>query len=202
MGILADGINEVIATTVNPETGIPNAAPMGIIARRGRTMMQLFHGTHTEANIRASGWVVANLTFDPMVYVESAFGDLPDEAFTEISTKILTEGVDIPVTMQRLSVGEGCEAWEAFTTTIVSDNPKTLVVELTPVASEILDLQPHPPNRAFAGIIEATVHATRYVMTRDPELWALIEQSAEIVRKCGGEEHVAALEVLIAFCQE
>ena len=197
LGILADGINEIIATTVNPTTGVPNAAPMGIICRNGRTMMRLFHGTQTEANIRASGWVVANLTYHPMVYVQSAFVDLPENAFTEISAEISTEGVDIPVPMQRLSVGE---AWEAFTTTIVSDNPETLVVELTPVASGILDLQPHPPNRAFAGIIEATVHATRYVMTRDPALWQLIEQSAETIRKCGGEEHIEALDALMAFC--
>lgn len=191
LGILADGINEVIATTADPATGVPNAAPMGIIARRGRTMMRLFHGTHTEANIRASGWVVANLTFDPMVYVQSAFADLPGGSFTEISV----DGIP----MQRLFA---CEAWEAFTTTIVSDNPETLVVELTPVAAEILGLQPHPPNRAFAGIIEATVHATRYVVTRDPTLWALIEQAGEVVRKCGGEECVAALDLLLKYCQE
>lgn len=193
LGILQDGINEVIATTVDPETGVPNAAPMGIIHRNGRTMMRLFHGTRTEANIRASGWVVANLTYHPMVYVQSAFVDLPENAFTEISSG----GVDGPVPLQRLAIGE---AWEAFTTTIVSDNPETLVVELSPVASGIVDLRPHPPNRAFAGIIEATVHATRYVMTGDPALWQLIEQSAETVRKCGGEEHIEALDALMAFC--
>ena len=192
MGILADGINEIIATTADPATGVPNAAPMGIIYRNGRTMMRLFHGTDTEANIRVSGWVVANLTFDPQVYVQSAFEDLPEEAFMKISA----EGSD-GIPMQRLSA---CEAWEAFTTTIVSDNPETLVVELTPVASEILNLQPHPPNRAFAGIIEATVHATRYVVTRDPTLWALIEQAGTVVRKCGGEECVDALDVLLNYC--
>lgn len=191
LGILGDGINEIIATTANPATGVPNAAPMGIICRNGRIMMRLFHGTDTEANIRASGWVVANLTFDPMVYVRSAFEDLPDDAFTDIAAR------DIP--MQRLSA---CEAWEAFTTTIVSDNPETLIVELTPVAAEILDLQPHPPNRAFAGIIEATVHATRYVVTRDPALWVLIEQAGAVVRKCGGEECVAAFEVLVGYSNE
>ena len=193
LGILADGINEIIATTADPATGVPNAAPMGIICRNGRTMMRLFHGTDTEANIRASGWVVANLTFDPMVYVQSAFADLPEDAFTEISADRI-DGIP----MQRLSA---CEAWEAFTATVVSDNPETLVVELTPVASEIVDLQPHPPNRAFAGIIEATVHATRYVVTRDPALWALIEQAGAVVRKCGGEECVEAFEVLLKYCR-
>ncbi len=197
LGILGDGINEVIATTVNPLTGIPNAAPMGIICRNGRIMMRLFHGTHTERNIRASGWVVANLTYDPMVYVESAFGDLSEDAFAEITEG--ESGLPMPTPMQRLRT---CEAWEAFTTTIVSDNPETLVVELTPVASAILDLQPHPHNRAFAGIIEATVHATRYVMTRDPALWAMIEQSAALVRKCGGKEHTEAFDVLLTYCHE
>ena len=190
LGILADGINEVIATTADPATGTPNAAPMGIICRNGKTMMRLFHGTHTGANIRASGWVVANLTFDPLVYVQSAFADLTRDSFTDISAR------DIP--MQRLSA---CEAWEAFTTTIVSDNQETLVVELTPLVHEIIGLQPHPPNRAFAGIIEATVHATRYVVTRDPALWVLIEQAGEVVRKCGGKECVAAFDSLLKYCK-
>jgi hypothetical protein len=193
--ILAEGINEVIATTADPATGKPNAAPMGIICRNNRIMMRLFHGTQTERNIRASGWVVANLTYDPMVYVQSAFANLPDDAFTEISV----EDMDISMPMQRLST---CEAWEAFTTTIISDNPETLVVELTPVASAILDLKPHPHNRAFAGIIEATVHATRYVVTRDAELWALIEQSAETIRKCGAKEHIEALDLLLTYCHK
>ncbi|WFN35309.1 DUF447 family protein [Methanogenium sp. S4BF] len=197
MGILGDGINEVIATTADPATGAPNAAPMGIICRNGRIMMRLFHGTHTERNIRASGWVVGNLTFDPMVYVQSAFGDLPEDAFADITAD--ESGLHLPKPMQRLRT---CEAWEAFTTTVVSDNPETLVVGLTPVAAEIMGLQPHPPNRALAGIIEATVHATRYVMTRDPALWVLIEQAAETIRKCGGKEHGAALDLLLAYCHE
>jgi len=100
---------------------------------------------------------------------------------------------------QRLS---RCEAWEAFTTTVVSDNQETLVVELTSVVSDILNIQPHPHNRAFAGIIEATVHATRYVMTLDPELWVMIEQSAEIVRKCGGRDHLEALDALLLYFTE
>lgn len=194
LGILGNGINEIIATTRDPVTGKPNAAPMGIICRNGRIMMRLFHGTRTERNIRASGWIIANLTFDPMVYVQSAFGDLPEDSFTDI-----TPTTDTPIPMQRLSV---CEAWEAFTTTVVSDNPETLVVELTSVASAILDLQPHPHNRAFAGIIEATVHATRYVETRDPVLWVLIEQAGEVVRKCGGKEHGEALDALLFYCNE
>jgi len=100
--------------------------------------------------------------------------------------------------MQRLRT---CEAWESFTTTIVSDNPETLVVELTPVASAILALRTHPHNRAFAGIIEATVHATRFVVTRDPTLWAMIEQAAETIRKCGGRDHLEALDLLLTYCR-
>ena len=120
--------------------------------------------------------------------------DLLEDLFVKFMT-----AADTPIPMQRLSA---CEAWEAFTTTVVSDNPETLVVELTPVASDVSNLQPHPHNRAFAGIIETTVHATRYVETRDPALWVLIEQAAEIVRKCGGKEHVEALDLLLTFCHE
>ena len=61
MGLLTEGINEVIATTRF------NAAPMGIISRGGELRMMLFHGSHTAANIERDGWVVANFVYDPVL---------------------------------------------------------------------------------------------------------------------------------------
>ncbi|MGE5831376.1 MAG: DUF447 domain-containing protein, partial [Methanomicrobiales archaeon] len=63
MGLLREGINEVIATTWN------NAAPMGIIFRDGEYRMVLFRGSHTAMNIERWGWVVANIVHDPVLWV-------------------------------------------------------------------------------------------------------------------------------------
>ena len=75
MGLLAEGINEVIATTAF------NAAPMGIRYENRKYTLTLFSGSHTAANIERDGWVVANLVFDPVLYVRTAFEDPGQEAF-------------------------------------------------------------------------------------------------------------------------
>ena len=77
MGLLRAGINEVIATTSF------NAAPMGIHYREGKAAMILFTGSHTAQNIERDGWVVANFVYDPVLYVKTAFEDLPGDVFLE-----------------------------------------------------------------------------------------------------------------------
>ena len=61
---------------------------------------------------------------------------------------------------------------------------------------EVLELRLHPVNRGFASIIEATVHATRYVRKHDPWLLQLIEHHAALVRRCGGAREHEALRLL------
>ena len=63
---------------------------------------------------------------------------------------------------------------------------KTVYVELLPVASEYVREEPHPVNRGFNSVIDATVHATRYVYSKDERLRDLIEYHLGIVAKCGG----------------
>ena len=77
MGLLGEGINEVIATTWG------NAAPMGIIFRDGVYRMVLYRGSHTAMNIERWGWVVANIVHDPVLWVRTAFSDLPPSSFAE-----------------------------------------------------------------------------------------------------------------------
>ncbi|MCK4269544.1 MAG: DUF447 family protein [Methanogenium sp.] len=180
--LLQEGINEVIVTTHY------NAAPIGIINRKGRLTMVLFHGSHTEENVRRDGWVVANFIFDPLIYVKTAFEDLPEDEI-----HFVEEIVD-GLTVHRL---EGVEAWGAYRCTVERSTNEALIVSLTPVYEEITGLRLHPVNRGFASVIEATVHATRYVRNKDPRLRELIEHHAGLVRKCGGERDVEAIEYLL-----
>ena len=71
MGLIKGGINEVIATTAF------NAAPIGIHYRDKTASMIIFSGSHTAKNLERDGWVVANLVHDPVLYVRTAFEDLP-----------------------------------------------------------------------------------------------------------------------------
>ncbi|WP_292519424.1 DUF447 domain-containing protein [Methanoculleus sp.] len=179
MGLLTEGINEVIATTGQ------NAAPMGIINRNGSLHMVLFRGSHTARNVARDRFVVANFVFDPVIYVRTAFEDLPPGAFVreEIDGRVVCRLRD-------------AEAWAAFAADVERSSEEAITVRLVPMHEEVLELRLHPVNRGFASIVDATVHATRYVKTRDPWLGRLIEHHAGLARKCGGPREWEALELL------
>ncbi|PKL64179.1 MAG: DUF447 domain-containing protein [Methanomicrobiales archaeon HGW-Methanomicrobiales-3] len=183
MGLLRSGINEVIATTAC------NAAPIGIHLRDGCATMILFSGSHTAENVERDGWVVANFIHDPVLYVKTAFEDLPKTMFVD-------EPVD-GVTMTRL---RAAEAWVAFSADIEKKTSGAMMVRLTPKKEVIEEVRVHPVNRGFGSIIDATVHATRLTIQKDPRLRETIEYHAGIIRKCGGMRELEALELLMKYC--
>jgi uncharacterized protein len=182
MGLLRGGINEVIATTAF------NAAPIGIHYREKKYRAVLFLGSHTAENIARDGWVVANLIHDPVLYVKTAFEDLPREQFME-------EPVN-GKTMHRLA---GADGWVAFSATVEHRTAESVTVLLKPEKELIEVVVLHPVNRGFNSLIDATVHATRYKITRDAELKKHIEYHAGIVRKCGGKKELEALAMLEGY---
>jgi len=184
MGLLKGGINEVIATTAF------NAAPIGIHYREKRYRIVLFLGSHTAENIARDGWVVANVIHDPLVYVKTAFEDLPREMFIE-------EPVN-GKTMHRLA---GADAWAAFSATVEHRTSEAVTVSLQLEKELIEEVAVCPVNRGFNSLIDATVHATRYRITRDPDLKKHIEYHAGIVRKCGGKKELEALAMLTGYIE-
>lgn len=184
MGLLTGGINEVIATTDC------NAAPIGIHYREGSTSMVLFCGSHTAQNVERDGWVVANFIHDPVLYVKTAFEDLPTEMF-----------IKEPVNGRTMLRLRGADAWVAFSAAIERKTSEAMMVRLTPEKEIIEEVRLHPVNRGFGGIIDATVHATRLKISHDPELKKMISYHAGIVRKCGGRRELEALELLMKYCE-
>lgn len=182
MGLLGEGINEIIAVTRN------NAAPIGIIVKDDTYRMVLFHGTHTSENIRRDGWVVANIVHDPVIYVKTAFDDIPEDCFCTVTAGDLE--------VQYL---KGASAWIAFKADVERGTGEASIIRLTPLAEEILDEKIHPVNRGFNSIIEVTVHGTRYVMNHDQRLKELIDHHASLVKRCGGRREKEALEILLEY---
>jgi hypothetical protein len=182
MGLLRGGINEVIATTTF------NAAPIGIHYRGGRASMVLFLGSHTAENIVRDGWIVANLIHDPVLYVKTAFEDLPNEQFIE-------EPVN-GKTMHRLA---GADAWGAFSATVEHRTTESIAVSLQMEKEIIENVAIYPINRGFNSLIDATVHATRYRITRDANLKNHIDYHAGLIRKCGGNKELEALAMLLDY---
>jgi len=182
LGLLRDGINEVIATTWQ------NAAPMGLIYRNQTARMVVFRGSHTAERISRDGWVVANFIFDPLIYVKTAFEDLLPGDF-------LDEDIGT-ATVQRLA---GAEAWAAYHATIERVTDDALIVKLALLKEVVCRPVIHPVNRGFNSIIEATVHATRFQKSRDPWLHDLIRHHASLVRRCGGPRELEALDLLSTY---
>jgi len=182
VGVLGEGINEVIATTWY------NAAPMGIHFRDGEYRMHLYRGSHTAMNIERWGWVVANIIHDPVLYVKTAFEDLPREVFVE-------EEVDGKLVHRLPDV----EAWVAFQADAERTGSQAFTAYLVPMKEVVIEAQVHPVNRGFGNLIDATVHATRYVRKRDPKLKELIEHHAGLVRRCGGPKELEALRLLEGY---
>lgn len=185
MGLIGEGISEVIATTRG------NAAPIGVHCRDGEYRMVLFRGSHTAGNIERDGWVVANIIHDPVLYVETAFSDLPPDAFIAETAG----GQEV----QRLAAAE---AWVAFDARVARTTAETLIVDLRLLREEILSSPVYPVNRGFSSVIEATVHATRNILWKDPALAGLIRHHASIVRRCGGPRELEALELLLGHCPD
>ncbi len=182
MGLLKGGINEVIGTTTL------NAAPIGIHYREKQYRAVLFLGSHTATNVARDGWLVANLIHDPVLYVRTAFEDLPADAF--IAEPVAGR------TMHRLA---GADAWVAFSAQVEHRSEQAVTVILTPEKEIIEEVRVHPVNRGFNSLIDATVHATRYRVTRDVTLKQHIEYHAGLIRKCGGKKELEALALLEGY---
>jgi hypothetical protein len=184
MGLLGEGITEVIAVTKD------NAAPMGIIVKPGTSpRMILFKGTKTAENILECGWITANFVSDCYLY--------PQYAFSDVAVGELVDVYVGGVAMQRLL---SADAWMAFQTNVLHETGETYYVDLLPMTSEHIRERFYPINRGFNSVIDATVHATRYMCNKDEHFRNLITYHLSVISKCGGPREREAGEFLRKVC--
>lgn len=179
---MQEGINEIIATTRF------HAAPMGIICRDNRLRMAVFRTSHTAALIEETGLIIANIIHDPVLFVRAAFTDLGHEEFIEFE-----------VAGEQACRLTTASSWVAYHTRIDQKTELKLLITLEPIKTELAQTTAVPINRGLNSIIEAAVHGTRYILTRDPDLKRLIDHHADLVRRCGGERELTALSLLLGF---
>jgi hypothetical protein len=120
--------------------------------------------------------------------VKTAFEDLPKEQF-----------IEEPVNGKPMHRLAGADAWVAFSATVEHRTAGSITVSLKPEKEIIEKVAVYPVNRGFNSLIDATVHATRYKITRDAELKKHIDYHAGLVRKCGGKKEIEALEMLEGY---
>jgi len=173
-----DGINEIIATTEN-EKGEFNAAPLGLIKRGDLLSVRLFVGSHTYENIMAKGKFVANVSHDPMLFVETALNDISEEGFVERDGELTLKEA---------------EAWALF-----KCEPKSLDIALPEaefVKGEVLNREFRAVNRGINLVVEAAVAATRYVALKSDLYLDEIFRIRRIVGRCGGPREIGAMDRL------
>lgn len=174
--ILREGISEVVVTTVS-KSGIPNAAPMGIIRKDNTYIIRMFSDTTTFRNVSDTGFLVANFITDPRIYVISAFQDLSPEYFR------FEDGMVPP----RLKDAAG---WAYFKCQVRE------VVNLEPVTAKTAKCTLPVFSRAFAAVIEATIVGTRLRFYKNNEGVKKIKEHEAIVKKCGSPADIEAMKKL------
>ncbi len=179
---LLPGISEVIATTSGPRG--PHAAPVGLRRSGGRATALLYRPSETLANVGSAGFLVANVVDDPLLFVEAAFRDLPRSRFRGTAHGPLLRGA---------------AAWVKFRARPVREEEERVTFALSPVEGRLVRTVHRAPNRGFHGVLEATVHATRYVIFKDPALLRKIRDLEPVVRKCGGPRELKAWNRLMGY---
>jgi len=178
---LMEGINEIIAITEN-EDGSWNTAPIGIIVENSdstKARAKLYRN-RTRENLERNGVLFANIIDDPVVFAISSFGNLSEECFASLNPPII----------------KGSMAWCRFRAEM-----KGRVAVLTLTDGNVIKGRVRAVNRGFNAVIEALVHATRYVVIKDAEkrraLLEKIHYYREIAEKCGSEREKKAFEIIM-----
>lgn len=172
---LRNGINEVVVVTKGEKM---NTAPIGIIVEDENSLRAKakLYASHTRDNVEKGSFFVANIVQDPLIFAISAFDDLGEEFF---------ESLDPPVIKDALAY---CE----FEVKL-----KGLFAELRLLRGSIIREEVRAVNRGFNAVIEALVHATRFVKNRSPALEQKIRDCYEIIEKCGGEMEKKAMQIIM-----
>lgn len=174
---IQEGISEVIATTISKE-GEPNAAPIGIISDK-KICARIYPDTHTYSNIHTTKKLVANVVSDPLLFVLSALGDLDEREFYIVD---------------RMPVLRCADAWVSFE--CAEDEQDDTLIHLHPTKGKVLRKRAWTIRRGTNAAIEATIHTTRYLATKDEKYLGWIAHYEEIVKKCGGEREKEAMRRL------
>ena len=174
-----DGINEIIAITFDKDGRI-NTAPIGIIVEdsNSTSAKAKLYPSHTRKNVEGGSNIWANVTYDPIVFTKTAFEDLDESWFESLNPPIIV----------------GSIAWCEFKTKHVGD-----FVELELVRGGIIRSHVRAVNRGFNALIEALVHATRYIVSRDKELLDKIMECKVTVDKCGSSREKEAFNLLLQY---
>lgn len=163
---------------------------MGIVKKNRDFIIRVFKGSQTHENILEDPYLVANITYDPVTFVQSTFCDLDEQDF-EI----------IPYQGKEFAALRDALSFIVFECKDIKMTSQALIARLEPVYANINHRIIKAPNRGFNAVLEAAVHATRYQLTGDSKYIELIEMYSNLVTKCGGEREKDAMKMIYGFLE-
>lgn len=169
----------MILTTISSDK-IPNAAPMGLHRKNRRLFLRIYH-SKTLNNIQHYPIVGVNIVDDPVLFVRSALSVIEASGFDYVD--------HFPVLKEALG-------WILCDCIHIKKDENVCMVELSPIKGKIIKRIIKPVNRGFNAVIEAAIHATRYVSLKEQRYLDCIEYYNTIVNKCGGKQEKEAMKLI------
>jgi len=136
--------------------------------------------THTMENVERGSRIHANVCFDPMVFAISAFEDLGEEYFS--SDFVLRCAYSV-CTFEVREIKRFDDFW---------------LCELEALDGRILNRGVRAFSRGFAAVVEAAVHATRYIYTGERLYLSKVLELGDIVERCGGRREREAYAYILS----
>jgi len=169
-----DELFEVILTTESDD-GQVNAAPVGVVRRGHRAIIELSASTLSLMNLRKRESGLLNLVSDPMTFAESAFGIYDSKAYVpESPVKRLPNA--------RASIPLGLDSCQNFTR-----EDRLGATEFVRLTLDIEGLKIHAPpepySRRRAAAIEAIVAVTKAEVACERGLTEVLEEIKEEVNR-------------------
>lgn len=173
----AVGIGKGITETISTTKGLRfNAAPVGLVNREA-IYVEIFRGSHTYKNLMESGEIGINLVYDPVLFVESIFGDLNDDDYYTID--------GFPFIKKASAVLK-------FAVTRIEEKELSSRFFLRLVFKKIRDRKIRGINRGFNLLLELAILSSRREIT--DEYNKMYPIYSPIIRRCGDERTIEALE--------
>lgn len=182
------GITETIATTISSEKKGSekrfNAAPVGLVNKEV-IYVEIFKESHTHENLIETGKIGINIVYDPVIFVESTFDDLKDNDYCIID--------GFPFIKESYAVLK-------FSVVQIEDKKLSSRFLLRLLFRKIRKTGLIGINRGFNLLLELLILASRRKITnRYKEIYPVY---SPVIRKCGDERVIKALELLENMIKE
>lgn len=178
------GITETISTTVsvpyekNEVSRKFNAAPVGLV-NKDTVYVEIFKGSHTYENLIKTGEIGINMVYDPVLFVESVFGDLTDEDYEIMDGYPFLKEAHVVLKFSVIRIEERKVSSRFFLNLLRKDIRKTDLVGI---------------NRGFNLLLELAILASRRkISDKYNDMYSVY---SPIIRKCGDERVIDALKLL------